>query len=211
MATHTKWHGVYRAFYEQRSLLAGAPPLTIPADGVAPADFPDAQARRELGAVAAYLLGVPNIENAPFNRLLSLVQSGYGDQPFWRGLILDYLDCVLRDKRDELRREGAAARVRIAESLARVRAADREQKMLVDAFAGRIAEQHFPINAKKLVRNYFRMARAHPDEAWAVLTANPGQFSPIQTRDKSGAVVLTPEQAVDANKKIAGFVKKMRL
>ncbi len=210
MTTHTHWHHVYRAFYEQRELLAGAPPLTISEAGGA-ADFPADRARKELGAVVAYLLGLPNAESASLSRMLALVQSGYADQPFWRGLILDYLDCVQRDKRNDLRREGAAVRTQIADSLARVRAADREQKVFIDAFADKIAEQRFPINAKKLVRNYFKMARINPDEAWAILTTNPGQFSPIQTRDKSGAVVLTPEQAQEANKKIAGFVKKMRL
>lgn len=211
MATRKKWQDIYRSFYEQRDLLAGAPPLTIQMDDRPVSDFPTAQAQKELAGVVSYLLGVPNVESVPFNRLLLLVQSGYDDQPFWRDLIWNYLDAALRDKQDQLYREGDEARAKIAESLEQTRRAEREQKMLIDAFADKIAEQHFPINVQKLVRNYFKMARADPAEAWSVLTTNPGQFSPIQTRDKSGAVVLTPDQARDANKKIAGFLKKVRL
>ena len=54
------------------------------------------------------------------------------------------------------------------------------------------------------------MLKKNPDKAWEVLTTNPAYFSPIQTQNEQGKVVLTPKQAIEENNKLSNFLKTLK-
>ena len=55
------------------------------------------------------------------------------------------------------------------------------------------------------------MRRQDAKQAWAVLTTNPAFFSPINVKDEMGVVRLSKEAAIDENKKLAKFLKGLKV
>ncbi len=77
-----------------------------------------------------------------------------------------------------------------------------------------IEKKGFPINAERLVSNYFKTANKDADGAFEVLTRNPAVFSPIEIQMlKSrlfGLIKASPEDGMMYNKKIGNFLKKLK-
>ena len=67
------------------------------------------------------------------------------------------------------------------------------------------------MNAEKLIANYLKMRRQDAKQAWSVLTTNPAFFSPINVKDEMGVVRLSKEAAIDENKKLAKFLKGLKV
>ena len=79
----------------------------------------------------------------------------------------------------------------------------------------KLKEKDFPIDADRLINNYFRVAQKDPDGSFEALTKNPAMFSPIEfdkIRPKFfGLIKVTPEDGIKANQKIGKFVKNLKV
>ncbi len=82
-------------------------------------------------------------------------------------------------------------------------------------FITKLKEKDFPIDADRLINNYFRVAQKDPDGSFEALTKNPAMFSPIEfdkIRPKFfGLIKVTPEDGIKANQKIGKFVKNLKV
>ena len=77
-----------------------------------------------------------------------------------------------------------------------------------------IEKKHFPINAEKLITNYFKVANKDPEGSFEALTNNPAIFAPIEV-DKIkpkffGLIKPSPNAGMMYNYKIGQFLKKLK-
>lgn len=77
-----------------------------------------------------------------------------------------------------------------------------------------ISEKKFPINAERLVKNYFKNAQKDAEAAFKVLTQNPAVFAPIEL-DKVkprcfGFIKVKPQDGYRINRIIGDFLKKLK-
>lgn len=90
--------------------------------------------------------------------------------------------------------------------------AARQQK--IKQFIQRVEEKNFPINAERLVVNYFKTARKDPDGAYKILTNNPATYAPIEISKIPnrlfGLIKSKPEDGIKINKEIGNFMKKLK-
>lgn len=82
-------------------------------------------------------------------------------------------------------------------------------------FIKKLKEKNFPIDADRLINNYFRVAQKDPDGSFEALVKNPAMFSPIEVdkiRPKFfGLIKVTPEDGIKANQKIGKFIKNLKV
>ena len=88
----------------------------------------------------------------------------------------------------------------------------RRQK--IAAYIEKIERKKFPINAERLVVNYFKTARKDPDGAYQILVNNPATYAPIET-DKIpdrlfGLIKSKPEDGIKINREIGNFMKNLK-
>ena len=88
----------------------------------------------------------------------------------------------------------------------------RQERM--KAYIEAIKKQDFPIDAERLVTNYFKTAKKDPDGAQKMLENNPATFAPIQI-DKLkprffGMIKPKPEDGIRVNKEIGKFLKDLK-
>ncbi len=89
----------------------------------------------------------------------------------------------------------------------------RREKM--QKFIDAIREKKFPIDAERLVSNFFKTARKDPEGAQKILETNPATFAPIQV-DKIparffGMIKPKPEDGIRVNKEIGKFLKNLKV
>lgn len=82
------------------------------------------------------------------------------------------------------------------------------------AYIEAIKKQDFPIDAERLVTNYFKTAKKDPEGAQKMLENNPATFAPIQI-DKLrprffGMIKPKPEDGIRINKEIGKFLKNLK-
>lgn len=200
---------VYKLFYAQRSVLNGAPPLTIPADQIGTDDFDDARADAELQMLVAYLIGVRDLSQISIRQGIKIVTDAYSSQPQWKELLLDYFDYALSKEEEALKQQGEALKDETASVLLEIQRHEEIENETIEAYADKLEAQHFPIDARKLIRNYLKMRRQDSQKAWEVLIQNPAYFSPIIVEDKNGQSVMTPQEAIAKNKEIGKFLKNL--
>jgi len=87
----------------------------------------------------------------------------------------------------------------------------RERK---ERFIKAISERHFPIDAERLINNYFKTASKDAPAAYEVLTTNPAMYAPIET-DKIrprwfGLLKVTPQDGIRENTRIGKYLKKLK-
>ncbi len=77
-----------------------------------------------------------------------------------------------------------------------------------------IEDKEFPVNAERLVNNYFKNAARDADGAYKVLTNNPATFSPIEVskiKDRFfGLIKAKPEDGIRVNKELGNFLKNLK-
>ncbi len=202
---------LYNKFYQQRSVLQSAPQLSINVDVTSPEEFDYRLAEQEMNLLLGYLLGVPDASRLKVPDALSVVRRSYDNQPFWRELILDYLTFRTQKTTEALRDEAAALREKGVEILQQIRREEAKRNAVVEAFSAAIEKEHFAVDAKKLIRAYLNMRRMDAAKAWEILTTNPGFFAPIITTDSMGRKTLTPEKAIEENKRLAKFLKSLKV
>jgi hypothetical protein len=75
-------------------------------------------------------------------------------------------------------------------------------------FSDAIAKKGFPVDAERLIRNYFNFMKKDPQKAYDLLITSPFYFSPIIPEKYNGNV--TPSIAKDLNKKLGSFLKGLK-
>ncbi len=85
----------------------------------------------------------------------------------------------------------------------------------INKYIKAIEEKKFPINAERLVNNYFKTAQKDPDGAYQVLTKNPAVFAPIDVSKIPprffGMIKPTPQDGIRVNIEIGEFIRKLKI
>lgn len=83
-------------------------------------------------------------------------------------------------------------------------------KKYIDA----IKAKGFPIDAERLVNNYFRLSNKDPEGSFKALTNNPATFAPIdfsKIKDRFfGLIKVKPQDGIRINRKIGDFLRKLK-
>lgn len=86
-----------------------------------------------------------------------------------------------------------------------------KMKKYIDA----IEKKQFPINAEKLINNYYKTSKKDADGAFKVLTQNPATFAPIDvSKIKArffGLIKAKPEDGIRVNRELGNFLKKLKV
>ncbi len=202
---------LYKSFWDVREVLTQAPALTMDLSGKTVGNIDVLRAEAEVYSLVSYLLSVSDVRNVSVEDILKIIQHTYNSQPFWKDLLLNYVDFVNQKEAEEIQREGLRLRKQACDVLNEIRQEEYQRKMLVKVYADKIKKEKFPVDAERLMASYFTMYRHDSKKAWETLISNPGYFSPIITTDRNGHAVLTPIQAKEVNKKLAKFLKGLRV
>ena len=96
-----------------------------------------------------------------------------------------------------------------------IRAMEADEKAMKRDFIVAIQRKGFPVNATKLVNNYFTLAKKDPEKAYQTLITNPLYFSPIQMdrlpKKFFGLIPPGPKEARAVNKRLATFLKHLKV
>lgn len=206
---------VYNTLYEQRGLLPDvASVLGLDPTGFEPITLDDATAlhlEKSCAHVASYLLGTQNVMNEDVLDVIKVVQTHYKDQEFWRNLLFDFVEYMILKEKCEVVEEEKVLLEESKETMREIYQHEHVEKEIIKTFAEKIKKAGFRVNAEKLIANYLKMRRQDAKQAWAVLTTNPAFFSPINVKDEMGVVRLSKEAAIDENKKLAKFLKGLKV
>lgn len=211
MAANDILYGLYSRLYAQRSVLSTAPQLTVDITQYNVQNFPVTLVEKESAAIVSYLCSVKDINTCEVKDILRIVQQNYNDQPFWKDIILDYMEYKLKQQEETIYKRNVELLKETTRVLNEIRQEENRRKELVRTFGDQINAQHFHIDAYKLMSCYFIMYRKDAKKAYDTLISNPAYFSPIITTDSSGHSILTPEAAKEENAKIAKFLKGLKI
>lgn len=82
-------------------------------------------------------------------------------------------------------------------------------------FTEALRRKNFPIDAERLISNYFRVAQKDVDGAFKALTTNPAIFAPIDfSKIKPrffGLIKVSPKDGIRINMEIGNFLKKLKV
>ncbi|MDR2902852.1 MAG: hypothetical protein LBU87_07120 [Lactobacillales bacterium] len=209
MNSKTLMLNLYKKLYGQRHLLSGAPELTLDPDGVGNFDY--AAAAREIDRLVSYLLGVKNALDLSFDKTMEIIVNGYNDQPFWKNALLDWVDLGHAQKMEDLKHQGKSIKEKMQDVIMQADIQKQLMNELSDRLSQKIKDAGFHIDGKKLFKNYVRMYLDDPKKANDILKSQPAFFAPIQTVEKDGTRVLTKEEALQENKDLAAFLKKIKI
>ena len=77
-----------------------------------------------------------------------------------------------------------------------------------------ITSKDFPINAERLVKNFFKISAKDAEGAYKTLTNNPATFSPIEINKIKprffGLIKVTPQDGIRINRLLGNFIKKLK-
>lgn len=90
-----------------------------------------------------------------------------------------------------------------------------ERKERQRRFVEAVEKKNFPIDAERLISNYFRVAQKDIDGAFTALTTNPAIFAPIDFAKIKprffGLLKVTPKDGIRVNLEIGKFMKKVKV
>ena len=197
---------LYSRLLPHHSLIEGAPALTL----TDPDESQLETVRTELAQNACYLLGLPMGTNN-IDKMLDSLEKNYKEEDFWRLFLLDYLTFLYNEEKQLATQQTQVAREKLMTALQEVLDLKQTKQETINNFAKKVEDKKFPIDARRLFKNYLNYADKHPDEAWEMITQNPAFFSPIKARDpKTGKVLIPPAKAIDTNKKLGSFIKGLK-
>ncbi|MDO4161556.1 MAG: hypothetical protein Q4D80_00940 [Pseudomonadota bacterium] len=82
-------------------------------------------------------------------------------------------------------------------------------------FTEALAQKNFPVDADRLISNYFRVAQKDVNGAFQALTTNPAIFAPIDfSKIKPrwfGLLKVTPQDGIRINLEIGNFLKRLKV
>ncbi len=123
-------------------------------------------------------------------------------------ILIDMEGCELTYQTKFLKyREKRIKKIMYEEYLAR----KERQRRFVEA----LKAKNFPIDADRLISNYFRVAQKDFDGAYRALTTNPAIFAPIDFKKIKprffGLIKVTPNDGIKINIKIGEFLRKLKI
>jgi len=122
-------------------------------------------------------------------------------------ILIDIENCEISYEERRLK----AQRKRIEKALYEEYQKRRERK---ERFIKAVAERNFPINAERLINNYFKTASKDAKGAYEVLTTNPSVYAPIENEKIKprlfGLIKVTPEDGIRENHRIGAYLKKLK-
>ncbi len=84
----------------------------------------------------------------------------------------------------------------------------------VNKYIEAIQAKKLPINAERLVKNFFKTSNKDAEGAYQMLTNNPAPRAPIEINILKprffGLIKVTPQDGIRANKEIGEFIKKLK-
>lgn len=93
-----------------------------------------------------------------------------------------------------------------------------EQQRRIDRikkYIAAIEAKEFPVDAERLVMNYFKTAKKDADGAYQMLINNPATFAPIETSKIKarffGMIKAKPEDGIRVNKELGNFLKNLKI
>lgn len=206
---------VYQSLYTHRDLLPDvAHALALDPTGFAPDTLDEATAlhlEQNCARVASYLLGTQNVLDEDELDLIKVIQIHYKDQEFWRNLLYDFVEYMILKEKCAILEEEKVLLEESKDAMLEICQAEHVEKEIIKTFAEKIKKAGFRVNAEKLIANYLKMRKQDAKQAWSVLTTNPAFFSPIIVKDEMGVVRLSKEAALDENKKLAKFLKGLKV
>lgn len=85
----------------------------------------------------------------------------------------------------------------------------------IKKYIAAIEAKEFPVNAERLVMNYFKTARKDAEGAFQMLTNNPATFAPIEiSKIKArffGMLKAKPEDGIRINRELGNFLKNLKV
>ena len=202
--------GVYKQLYKYKDLLKNAPVLSCNLENIPDSELPNvfAQMEGELNSVIGYLLGMRG--ELKVNSMLEAINTHYKKEDFWRNLLLDFVEIKQEEAEHAIKEEKKVVQEDGLEIYAKLREFQKRRKEIIESFSEKIKGDNFPIDAKRLFKNYLNMADIDPKQAWEVLISNPAFFSPLIVEDANGKRTLSIKDAKDVNKKIGARLKKIK-
>ncbi len=211
MASKDLLFNLYQKLYAQRAVLTEAPELTIEIDEYTVDTYPEPLAEKDCAAIVSYLCGIPDVNDVTADQVLKIVKKNYEDQPFWKNIILDFLEYKLRQQKEANYKRNIELLKETTRILNEIRQEENRRKSLVTSFGDKIRKAGFRVDGYKLINCYFIMYRKDSKKAYDTLITNPAYFSPIITMDAEGNQILTPSEAIEENKKLAKFLKELKI
>ena len=168
--------------------------------------------------LAPFIKGMKNIvsADAPWEQIARSETRRLKGSPLTMAdqIILAYLDImldidILREKMKQ-----AVIRKRAKQLINDITASKERVDALKQRFVSAIERKKFPVDAKKLIDNYFTLAKKDPEQAYQTLITNPLYFSPIQLelmpKKLFGLSKPSAQDAMAVNKQLASFLKRLK-
>jgi len=87
-----------------------------------------------------------------------------------------------------------------------------QKEEIIEKAGSAIEKAGFPVDGRKLIRNYLKAAENDYEKAFQTLITVPATFAPIMTDDvKKGSFHVNPEVGRKINKELASFLKKLEI
>lgn len=90
-----------------------------------------------------------------------------------------------------------------------------KRKERIKKYIEALQKKKFPVDAERLVNNYFKTARKDADGAYKTLVNNPATFAPIDVSKIPsrffGMIKPKPEDGIRVNREIGEFLKKLKV
>jgi len=87
-----------------------------------------------------------------------------------------------------------------------------QKEEIIEKAGSAIEKAGFPVDGRKLVRNYLKAAETNAEEAFKILITVPATFAPIETKEvKKGLFHVNPDEGKRINKELASFLKKLEI
>ena len=87
-----------------------------------------------------------------------------------------------------------------------------EKNEIIEKAGSAIEKAGFPVDGRKLIRNYLKAAEIDAKEAFKTLITVPATFAPIMTDAvKKGSFHVNPEEGRRINRELASFLKKLEI
>lgn len=215
MSSNAKLLSVYMKLFEHKDLLSDIQdkflinPQTLTQENLT---FETIEQIEKITAfIVSYLLSGVNVYSLSHKALIEKIRQGYENQDFWYNLLLDYVDFLITKDKEELVKEEKELLEGGKVILKQIFQQEYNEKKIIETFAQKIEKEGFHVDGKRLVANYLKMRKIDATMAWQVLTENPAFFAPIKTKDAMGGVALSQKDAIEENKRLAKFLKKLKV
>ena len=128
--------------------------------------------------------------------------------------IISYVETLIEMESCDIAYEARRVKAKKRRIERKIREEHEARQAKIRSYIEKIEDKRFPINAERLVINYFKTARKDPEGAYQILVNNPATYAPIET-DKIpdrffGMIKSKPEDGIKYNHKIGEFMKNLK-